>query len=67
MLPSGITLHEKIEEALDKGQIAVIPVPPKDGNEIITWKCVLVDQSHGDDLIDSFDGKAVTLMVGFLL
>lgn len=36
----GITLHEKIECALDQGNIAILPVP--DSHD--TWKCVLVNE-----------------------
>ena len=39
----GITLHKKIEEAMDQGIITILPVP----NDITAarWKCVLVDES----------------------
>ena len=44
MSSSGITLHRNVELGLDKGYIAIIPVPEAK-NEISKWKCILVDES----------------------
>ncbi|KAK2812582.1 hypothetical protein FQN50_001226 [Emmonsiellopsis sp. PD_5] len=45
---NGISLHRNIEEGLDSGVIAIVPVPPLKGDDVTKWKCVLVDQDKRD-------------------
>lgn len=45
----GITLHAKIEEAMDVGAIAIVPIVPEEEEEIPTeWRCVLIKESYRD-------------------
>jgi hypothetical protein len=39
----AINLHKKLEQGLDAGIIAIIPVP--ESPSLSSWKCVLVDES----------------------
>jgi len=41
---NGITLQQNIEQALDNGIIAIIPIPSDEG-QATRWQCVLVDKS----------------------
>ncbi|KKZ65813.1 hypothetical protein EMCG_01198 [[Emmonsia] crescens] len=46
---NGITLHAKIEEAMDVGAIAIVPIVPEEEEEIPTeWRCVLIKESYRD-------------------
>ncbi|KAK2771292.1 hypothetical protein FQN53_005102 [Emmonsiellopsis sp. PD_33] len=55
---NGISLHRKIEEGLDSGIIAIVPVPPLKGDDATKWKCVLVDQDKRDAMF-SWTGREV--------
>ncbi|KAK2753650.1 hypothetical protein FQN55_000013 [Onygenales sp. PD_40] len=45
---NGISLQRKIEEGLDSGIIAIVPVPPLKEDDPTKWKCVLVDRDMRD-------------------
>lgn len=42
---AGIPLFSVIENALDDGTIAIVPIPPTATTETTKWRCVLIDTS----------------------
>ena len=64
---NALTLYRTIEEALDAGLIALVPLEPKDGEET-RWKCVLTDKSQTkQEVKDGFlwkdlDGKELQFL-----
>lgn len=62
---SGITLSKNVELLLDKGIIAIVPLPgplqfPTE------WRCVVLDESKNDNVIGVNDGKHIRLKVSAL-
>ncbi|PGG96524.1 hypothetical protein GX51_07796 [Blastomyces parvus] len=46
---NGITLHAKIEEAMDAGAIAIVPdMPAEKATTPTEWRCVLAKESYRD-------------------
>ncbi|KAJ6110548.1 hypothetical protein N7486_002783 [Penicillium sp. IBT 16267x] len=47
---NGLSLHYKVESLLDKGEIAIVPMPGKMTSPT-TWKCVVLNESLNQDIV----------------
>lgn len=54
---TGISLHNKYEEALDQGTIVIVPI--LSGSGASRWKCVLVDKEKEKLSATIIDGSVV--------
>lgn len=63
---NGLSLHGKIELALDSGKISIVPLPTTDYASC-KWKCVLVDQSVLNQVACSYGSESILWKVGVSL
>lgn len=49
MAIAGLPLHQNLEMALDRAQIAIVPIPPEQKGDN-RWKIILVDESMREKL-----------------
>ncbi|KAM5445498.1 hypothetical protein MaudCBS49596_007482 [Microsporum audouinii] len=55
---NGITLWRTLEQGLDNGTIAIIPVLPTDEGELTRWKCILANQALREQSWTTFMGES---------
>jgi hypothetical protein len=46
----GLSLHHKVESLLDKGDIAIVPMPGKIADRT-EWRCVVLNESIDKDIV----------------